>query len=222
MKNKSELEKHIGKFSIVDEVSEDLFIPAQWRNLAGLSNREKIKFIINLWKVDFQVEFSALLEAFRKHLISIELIEINKFVNILYIFQNPKGGYLHYIGHPPLLHYQRPKAVKKFSFPAKFLDFYIQIHNGWHEINSHSLGLMPIEEIFVLSENEWGILEEISINFSLDKILAVFSNSAGGYLCWNFNSSPPSGIIWWDDEEPDFVDFWDILDEWSAMGIQDY
>lgn len=130
MKNKSELEKHIGKFSIVDEVSEDLFIPAQWRNLAGLSNREKIKFIINLWKVDFQVEFSALLEAFRKHLISIELIEINKFVNILYIFQNPKEDYLHYIGHPPLLHYQRPKAVKKFSFPAKFLDFYIQIHNG--------------------------------------------------------------------------------------------
>lgn len=222
MKIKSELEKHIGKFSILDRVSEDLFVPAAWRPLVNLSKQERIKFIIDLWKVNFQAELSVLLEAFRKHLVSIELIEINNFVNILYIFQNPKGDYLHYIGQPPLLPHQKPQTISGFDLPIEFLDFYTQVHNGWYEIVSHALGLMPIEELFLLSKNEWGILDEISVDFSLDKVIAVFSNGAGGYLCWNFNSPLPAGLIWWDDEEPDFVDFWDILDEWSAMGIQDY
>jgi hypothetical protein len=222
MNKKPDLEKYIGKFSIIDKVPEDLFIPAAWKPLESLPQKERTKFVVDLWKVNFQAEFSVLLEVFRKHLISIELIEVNSLVNMLYIFQNPKGDYLHYIGRPPLTLYQKPQAINGLNLPVKFLDFYTQIHNGWHEVISHSLGLMPIEEAFLLSENEWGILDEISIDFSLDKVLAVFSNSAGGYLCWNFNSSLPSGLIWWDDEEPDFVDFWDILDEWSAMGIQDY
>jgi hypothetical protein len=222
MKKKSDLEKYIGKFSILDTVSEDLFMPAAWKPLVRLSKEERIKFVIDLWKVSFQTELSVLLEIFRKHLVSIEMIEINNFVNILYIYQNPKGDYLHYIGHPPLLPHQKPQTVSGFNLPIKFLDFYTQVHNGWYEVISHSLGLMPIEEIFLLSKEEWGILDEISVDFSLDKVIAVFSNSAGGYLCWNFNTSLPSGLIWWDDEEPDFVDFWDILDEWSAMGIQDY
>jgi len=222
MKKKSDLEQHIGKFSIIDKLSEELFIPSEWKYLVDLSSKERVKAVIDLWKVNFQAEFSVLLEAFRKHLISIELIGINNFVKMLYIFQNPKGDYLHYIGEPPLLPHQQPKTISGFNWPVKFLDFYTQVHNGWYEIVSHSLGLMPLEEVFLLSKNEWGILEEISIDFSLDKVLAVFSNSAGGYLCWNFNSSLPSGLVWWDDEEPDFVDFWDILDEWSAMGIQDY
>jgi hypothetical protein len=32
----------------------------------------------------------------------------------------------------------------------------------------------------------------------------------------------PASLVWWDDEAPDAVDFWDLLDEWLAMGIQDY
>ena len=187
-----------------------------------LSGKQRVKFVIDLWKINFQAEFSVLLEVFRKYLISVELIEVNNVVSMIYTFKNPKGDYLNYIGQPPLLSYQQPKTINGFNWPINFLDFYAKVHNGWYEVVSHSLGLMSIEEVFLLSKKEWGILEDISIDFSLEKVLAVFSNSAGGYLCWNFNSSPPSGLVWWDDEEPDFVDFWDILDEWSAMGIQDY
>jgi len=79
----------------------------------------------------------------------------------------------------------------------------MHIHNGWYEAESHALGLLPLEECFLLSEKEWGVLDEITVDFSLEKVLAVFSNGAGGYLCWILKTPEPSGLVWWDDEEPD-------------------
>ncbi|HET9505134.1 MAG TPA: hypothetical protein VFO93_16440 [Hymenobacter sp.] len=218
----SSLKQYIGNFSVVEKLSDNLFIPLEWKPLLELSGKGRVNLVIALWKSQFQQEFSVLLDVFSKHLISIELIELNKIVNMLYVFKNPKGEQLHYIGLPPLLPYQKPDKFYGRDWPAKFLDFYTHIHNGWYEVESQAMGPMPIEEFFLLSEKEWGVLDEITIDFALDKVVAVFSNSAGGYLCWNLNAAVASGLVWWDDEAPDFVDFWDILDEWCAMGIQEY
>lgn len=220
--NLSELRKHLGPFTIVQELPEHLPMPVEWHPFIKASAKESIKHIVGIWSKYFRQEFSVLLETFEKHLTSVQIIEANKSVALLYIFKNPKGQYVNYIGQAPLMPYQIPDAIQKFPLPDNFLEFYSRIHNGWYEIESGAMGPMPLAEIFPLSDMEWGILDEISIDYSLDKVLAVFSNSAGGYLCWNFNTDEPSGLVWWDDEEPDFVDFWDILDEWSAMGIAEY
>ena len=220
--NLSELRKQFGSFTIVKELPEHLLVPLEWRPFLNASAKESIKHITRIWSAYYQQEFSVLLEVFAKHLVSVQLIEADKRTALLYIFKNPKGQYVNYIGHAPLLPYQVPPTIKGLPWPDKFLGFYTRIHNGWYEIESHAMGLMPVEEVFPLSGMEWGILDEISIDYSLDKVLAVFSNSAGGYLCWNFNTSEPSGLVWWDDEEPDAADFWDILDEWAAMGIAEY
>ncbi|SHM03362.1 SMI1/KNR4 family protein [Hymenobacter psychrotolerans] len=221
-KNLSALEKNLGRFSVLDKLPENLLVPAEWQPLIGRSDKEKVKHITSLWDKYYHTEFSALLGIFQKRLNTVHLIELENKPALLYIFKNPQGEYLHYVGHAPLLSGQLPATTENLPWPAKFLEFYKTIHNGWYEVESHALGLFPIDEFFWLSEQEWGVLDEIEIDFSLDKVLAVFSNSAGGYLCWNFNTTEPSGLVWWDDEEPDMADFWDILDEWSAMGIEEY
>ncbi|UYZ62612.1 hypothetical protein [Hymenobacter weizhouensis] len=220
--NLSNLKKHIGEFTVFGEIPQHIIVPAQWHPLINLSPKHRIKHIIATWSKYYDEEFSVLLEVFRKRLVTIELIEHENKAALLYIFKNPKGDYINYIGHTPLLAYEVPPNINKFPWPNKFQEFYSQVHNGWYEAESHALGLLPLDEFFSLSDMEWGILDDITIDFSLDKILCVFSNSAGGYLCWNFNTPEPTGLVWWDDEEPDFADFWDILDEWSAMGIEEY
>lgn len=220
--NLAKLKTHIGEFTVLNEIPAHLIVPSQWHSLINLSPKERVKYITTIWIKHYGDELSVLLDVFRKRLLTIELIEIEKKVALLYIFKNPKGEFINYIGHAPLLIYEMPSTINNFSWPNKFEYFYNHVHNGWYEAESHALGLLPIEEFFKLSDMEWGILDDISIDFSLDKTLCVFSNSAGGYLCWNFNTSEPTGLVWWDDEEPDFADFWDILDEWSAMGIEEY
>lgn len=221
-KNLSALEKHLGRFSVLDELPEHLLVHAEWQPLIGLSEKAKVKHIISLWQKYYREEFSVLLGVFKNRLKNVHLLELDGKPALLYIFKNSKKESLHYVGYAPLPSWQLPAVAEKLPWPAKLLEFYKNIHNGWYEVESHALGLLPLDEFFWLSEKEWGILDEISIDFSLDKVLAVFSNAAGGYLCWNFNTNEPSGLVWWDDEEPDVADFWDILDEWSAMGIEEY
>jgi hypothetical protein len=220
--NLLELRKHLGSFKILNEIPDYLPVPQEWHIFTKASAKESVKYAASIWSKHFSQEFSVLLEAFQKCLISVHLIENDKSFALLYVFKNPKGEYINYIGHVPLLKYEVSATIKGFPWPRKFLDFYTHIHNGWYEVESHAMGLMTVEEIFPLSQMEWGILDNISIDYSLDKVLAVFSNSAGGYLCWNFDTDEPSGLVWWDDEEPDSADFWDILDEWCAMGINEY
>ena len=221
-KNLSALEEHLGRFSILDKLLEHQLVPTEWQPLIRLSDKEKVKYVISLWEKYYLEEFSVLLGVFQKRLKTVHIIESDNKIALLYTFKNPKGEYLYYVGHAPSLSWQLPEVSENLPWPAKFLEFYRNIHNGWYEVESHALGLLPQDEFFGLSEKEWGVLDEISIDFSLDKALAVFSNGAGGYLCWNFNTAEPSGLVWWDDEEPDMADFWDILDEWSAMGIEEY
>jgi hypothetical protein len=220
--NSFQLRQHLGAFSVLDKIPSHVLLPTAWQPLVGLSDKDKAKRMISLWEKYCPEALSVLLEVFQKRLETVHLLELGGNLVLLYIFKNSKGEYLHYVGHAPLSSGHPSAITKDLPLPAAFLEFYRNIHNGWYEVESHALGPMPLDEVFWLSEKEWGVLDEIAIDFSLDKVLAVFSNGAGGYLCWNFSTVEPSGLVWWDDEEPDRVDFWDILDEWSAMGIEEY
>jgi hypothetical protein len=220
--NLSALSAHFGRLTLLTELPEHVRVPREWRPFLHASAKEALTHIMGIWRACYPHEFDVLLEAFAKYLVSVQLVEADKRIALLYTFKNPKGQYVNYIGHTPLLPHQVPAAIQGLPWPDKFLGFYTHVHNGWYEVESHAMGLMPVEEAFPLSDMEWGIVEELSIDYALDKVLAVFSNSAGGYLCWNFNTGEPSGLVWWDDEEPDAADFWDILDEWAAMGIAEY
>lgn len=220
----AELTKYLGPFSVLRDLPAEGLVPPAWQGLPEASAPDRIRLVIALWEQYYPHEFSTLLEVFRQYLVAVEVLVQDTKCSLLYVFKNPRGEYLHYLGQAPLAAPQLPATLSGFPWPARFLPFYAQLHNGWYEVVSHAVGLLPLEEIFPLSEHEWGILEELALpgTFSLANVLGVFSSGAGGYLCWDFNAAVPTGLVWWDDEAPDKVDFWDILDEWSAMGIQDY
>lgn len=47
--------------------------------------------------------------------------------------------------------------------PDSFKDIYNDLHNGWVYYASQSNGLLPIEDTLILADEDWGILEEISV-----------------------------------------------------------
>jgi hypothetical protein len=220
----AEITKYLGPFSVLHDLSAEVVVPSTWQGLLGASSPDKIRLVIALWEQHYQHEFSTLLSVFRQRLVAVDVIAHGAKCSLLYVFKNPRGEYLHYLGQAPVGAAQLPATLSGFPWPDRFLPFYAHLHNGWYEVVSHAVGLLPLEEALLLSEHEWGILEELDLpnTFSLTNVLGVFSSGAGGYLCWDFNAAVPAGLVWWDDEAPDEVDFWAILDEWSAMGIQDY
>ena len=220
----SNLTQYLGAFSVLRDLPAAVVVPPAWQGLLGATAPDKINFIISLWEQCYPHEFRTLLRVFRQYLLTVEVLAHATECSLLYVFQNPRGEILHYLGQAPVPPHHLPATLGGFPWPDRFAPFYTQLHNGWYEVVSHAVGLLPLDETFLLSEHEWGLLEELDLppTFSLANVVGVFSSGAGGYLCWDFNAAAPAGLIWWDDEAPDAVDFWDLLDEWSAMGIYDY
>jgi hypothetical protein len=220
----TDLTPYLGLFSVLHDLPAAVQVPPAWQGLLGATAPDRVNFVIALWEQCYPHEFSTLLRVFRQQLLTVEVLAHGRECRLLYVFQNPRGHVLHYLGHAPVALPHLPTTLQGFGWPDRFALFYTQLHNGWYEVVSHAVGLLPLEETFLLSTHEWGLLEALELprTFSLAHVVGVFSSGAGGYLCWDFNAAEPAGLIWWDDEAPDAVDFWDLVDEWSAMGIHDY
>lgn len=110
----------------------------------------------------------------------VDLIQNTDGLSVLYTF-TVKGESRYYIGKHPI---QKPATADIQAFlgglPEDFTLFYETIHNGWYEVASEAMGPASIEGFIILSEQEWGILDEIDIDFSLNKVVSVFSNGSGG------------------------------------------
>ena len=217
------MKRYIGDFIVVNEASTAHNVPNLWREVFNNDDEKaRVGKAIDMWSEVYRDKLSSLLATFDKSLTQVDLIQSADGLAILYTFTvNDELRY--YIGKSPKEKSTSPDTQAFFDgLPEDFVFFYKNIHNGWYEVVSEAMGLTSIENFVILSEQDWGILDTIKINFSLDKVVSVFSNGAGGYLCWDYNHAQPSGLVWWNDEAPDTgVDFWDVLDEWATMGIDE-
>lgn len=100
--------------------------------------------------------------------------------------------------------------------------FYDTLHDGWCYLASDSMVLVPAKDFLVLDEQDWGILDEIDVDLDLSKVVGVFSNGMGGYVCLNTSEAPAKGLSWFHDEAPKLtIYFWPTIDEWTVIGIQE-
>jgi hypothetical protein len=185
----SDLSQYLGAFSVLRDLPTEVEVPAAWQGLLGATAPERIRLVIALWEQCYAHELSTLLRVFRQHLVTVEVLAHATDCSLLYMFQNPRDEVLYYIGHAPVAAPQLPATLHGFAWPDRFARFYTQLHNGWYEVVSHAVGLLPLAETVVLSELEWGLLDELDLpsSFSLANVVSVFSSGAGGYLCWDFN-----------------------------------
>jgi len=217
------IKQFIGNFRVVNTLTDQSLVPQSWHSILESSNqRERVQKVCDIWSQSYNQKLSTLIKTFDRYLLDVHIIEAEEVLAMLYIFDQG-GEEQYYIGKNPLQK-KIPAAVLPLwnKLPDDFTRFYQQVHNGWYELNSEAVGPLSVEDFTILSSNEWGILDEIKPSFSLDKVVSVFSNGAGGYLCWNLNGESPEALLWWHDEAPDTnIDFWDVLDEWATMGIDE-
>lgn len=147
--------------------------------------------------------------------------------SLLYEFTSGGDDLNFYRGRQPLL-----AVPEKFQgvwecIPADLRYFYLRIHNGWTFVPSESMGPLPVEYWHFLSEDKFDIDDDVAAGLPIDisQTLAVFHNGAGDYLCLDFadQTAEARGVIWWHDnpEEPEFVDFWAVLDAWIGIFLEE-
>jgi hypothetical protein len=110
--------------------------------------------------------------------------------------------------------------------PAKFRDFYTQLHDGWTFLPANSMGPLPLEDWAFLSDDKFDIDDDTARRLPIDisRTVAVFHNGAGDYLCLNCAGNfEATGVIWWheDPENPEPVDFWGVLDAWVGIFLEE-
>ena len=83
------------------------------------------------------------------------------------------------------------------------------------------MGLVEYESKICLSDDEWGILEEIDeVKVNLNKTFCFFENGMGGYVAVDYDTN--KSVVWFADEHPIYdVKFWDVVDEWIVLGMQE-
>lgn len=196
-------------------------LPESWIRILSVDGQQRVSLVLDEWKKfgDCFFETTPKLES---KLVSVELLKHEGNYSLLYEIAGSNRP-LYYEAKNPLKK-QVNKNIESLwpSLPQSIRDFY-EFHNGFFYLASHSLGPSPLEEIFLLSDEEWGILESIPTPpVDLDKTIALFTNGMSGYVCLDMSKSDPvnEAIIWWSNKAPKLdVKFWDIVDAWTAIGM---
>lgn len=209
----------------VIENEKDYFneIPKLWCDILRLTDQTQRKSkIIEIWNTIFDSEeLSNTINFMASYLQEVHLISVDEQFSLIYVYKVEDERI-----------YRQGKNSKAMSGTSewnaelektsiKLNLFYNELHDGWFEPESQSMGLLSSADFSVIGDEDWGILDEIEVDVDLKKVVSVFSNGGGGYLCIDLNQHPVSAIIWWDDENPDLsVDLFDVLDEWLVIGFE--
>jgi len=85
-KNLLALRKSIGDFSVLDKIPEHIVVPVEWYSFTELSTEESIRYVATLWSKYYGEELRVLLEVFKEYLTSVQLIEHDRKIALLYTY----------------------------------------------------------------------------------------------------------------------------------------
>ena len=212
----------------LNEIDNNLILlPERWFHIfKGKDMKKRIKMILDLWKLHVNSEMSNTIAYLNDYLVEVELMEINYRYSILYSLKNRNGEVLYYEGRAPAQDFKNPELEKIWDkFPEKVRDFYENVHNGFYYYASGSMGLVPLEEVVFLGDDDfdWSIVSEIEepLKINLDTSFGFFSNGIGTYVVIDYtNCNQNNATLWSAKEQPEYnIDFWDCIDEWTVIGF---
>jgi len=224
------LKKYSADISFVDfsllpeEISSTL--PEYWRDILSVADTElRHQLLFNEWS-KYSYQYQSTLNYLRVNLLKVELIFNNSKYSLLYSVKNRSGNIVFYEGRNPYTK-EVPAVIGLIwdSIPKSFTNVYDQLHNGWVYFSSQSNGILPIEDVFILGDLDWGILDDIdaaSLPFNLGTCVGFFSNGLGDYASIDLSSRDKNtGFIWWHAKPPKLnVEIWPVIDEWTMIGIE--
>lgn len=151
----------------IDEISrlDDNEIPIEWRKLFYNDDiKGRIDLLLNVWEKNVGIELRNTISYLNEHLINIEIMDIEGAYSILYTIRNSKGNIMYYEGCNPQKAQKNIELEESWDkIPTSIRSFYENIHDGFYYYASESMGLVPLESVTYLGDEdlEWSIIDEI-------------------------------------------------------------
>ncbi|MED3916462.1 SMI1/KNR4 family protein [Priestia megaterium] len=202
-------------------------IPEEWMEVFIETDKtERKDKLIALWNRVCEKELSHTISYLKENLVDVELIIDNGQYAILYSVKSENDEILYYEGGIPNKSiYDLDMQQAWSSVPQSIVKFYGKLHNGFYYMPSRAMGLVPLERVTYFKEDEWGILDDLEhpLEINLDTTYGFFENGMGGYVAVDLNNCTDNrATLWFTNDQPEYnVDFWDIVDEWILIGLQD-
>ena len=214
----------------IDEISrlDDNVISIEWRNLFYNDNiKVKIDLLLNLWKKVVGKELRNTISYLHEHLIDIEIMESESVYSVLYTIKNSKGDTLYYEGRNPQDGQKNVELEGLWEeIPASIRIFYENVHDGFYYYASESMGLVPLESVTFLGDEDldWDFIDDLEepIKINLDSSFGFFTNGMGSYVAIDCTNCIDNNSTFWSAKiKPKYnISFWNYVDEWIVMGFE--
>jgi hypothetical protein len=203
-------------------------IPEVWRNIfkeTDITNRKEA--LLEVWKSHAGTELRNTISYLDDYLEEIDMLECEDVYSILYTIRNSNGGVSYYEGRNPQDAFHNSELEAHWDkLPQSLRNFYRHVHNGFYYYASESMGLVPLESVTYLGDDdlEWSILEELEEPLQLDLTASFgfFTNGMGSYIVIDAaNCGENTGVFWSAKRQPKYnINFWSYVDEWTVIGFQ--
>jgi hypothetical protein len=203
-------------------------IPDMWQELFKEQDKKKrIEKMLSVWKQHVGTNLRNTISYLDEHLEDIELMELDNIYSILYTIRNSKGELLYYEGRNPQDSFENEELELSWGkIPVSIRNFYENVHNGFYDYTSESMGLVPLESVTYLGDEDldWGIIDQLEepIQINLETSFGFFSNGMGSYVAIDYtNCNNDNATFWSAKRQPKYnVNFWNYVDEWIVIGFE--
>ncbi|MEC1180064.1 SMI1/KNR4 family protein [Metasolibacillus meyeri] len=200
----------------------------EWRTLFVDANiKRKIDSVLDMWKKHVGFELRNTISYLNEHLINIEIIDIDGTYSILYSIRNSNGDILYYEGGNPQKGKKNLELEKLWNeVPDSIRSFYENVHDGFYYYASESMGLIPLESVTFLGDEdlEWSIIDDLEepLKINLNSSFGFFTNGMGSYVAIDCTNSVNNNATFWSAKlKPKYnINFWSYVDEWIVMGFE--
>lgn len=202
-------------------------ITINWLNaIKEKDSKTKVEKTIEIWKEFVSIDLRNTISYLEENLLDVDLIKDNGNYSILYSVRVGNGEIDYYEGGIPNRDFNTAELGTVWSkIPPSIKNFYENLHNGFYYFVSRAMGLVPVERTTHFEDYEWGILEELDepLGINMATTYGFFENGMGGYVAIDLNNCIGDvATLWFTNDKPEYnVNFWDIVDEWIVIGLQD-
>ena len=211
----------------IDNVNNDL-IPSMWQELFKERDKKKrIQNMLSVWKQHVGTNLHNTISYLDEYLVDIELMELDSIYSILYTIKNSRGEFLYYEGRNPRDSFENEELELSWGeIPVSIRNFYENVHNGFYDYTSESMGLVPLDSVTYLGDEDldWGIIDELEepIQINLKTSFGFFGNGMGSYVAIDYtNCNNDNATFWSAKRQPKYnVNFWNYVDEWIVIGFE--
>lgn len=207
-------------------VPDGVELPAAWQALLASAPSARPAAAMDMWNAAVAQDLRNTITYLSQRLTEVELLRVDDDYFLLYTVSNDNGDPRYYVGGNPIAADFGPNAALKAQWnrvPASLRVFYEKLHDGFYEYSSGSCGLDSRRQVLLMNSLEWGVIEQrgLALEIDLSTSYAFFNNGAGGYVVLDLaRSDEAKATLWWADDSPRYgMNFWDLVDEWIAIGF---